>query len=253
MGKKPPSPSHLPERLSYLNLFRKKFASRPPEELDENSGAAPLMAAFSKRIGDLPIPEAICVLEGDRAVLEQWLSSLGEQGDPLHFALGFLLTAAPEEVVTLLREEAKKPPEPRLRLQMELPPGARLRRVPGGTESGKLVTWKGLWLAIEAMPEDTVANLAEATCRDVARNYSVVAVNFGAVTGRKFVNAREDGQGFFKEAIYALAGPGGHVYASLSGIGKNVRTANWDEAPFEACFHTLRIDTAPAPSPIHHV
>src|SRR6516225_2533071 len=98
MNKRPLSKaSQLPERLRYLQPFRRKFASRRPEDLNEDSGAAPLMALLSKRIHGLSLPEAADVLEQDRAALDQWLSALGQQGDPLHFVQGFFLTASSDE------------------------------------------------------------------------------------------------------------------------------------------------------------
>jgi hypothetical protein len=248
MRRKPStSASELPERLRYLQSFRRQFASRPPEALNEDSGPAVLMPLFAKRIRGFSDTEAAQVLEQDRAALEQWLSPLGEEGDPLHFALGFLLTASPEEMAKLIREEAEKPSEPKVCLRMELPPGAKWKRVEGAGESTKLVTWKGLWLALDALSEETVANLAANAWHDAGRtDYTVLTVRFGAVTGRKLLLTREDRLGFFKEIAYALAVPGGHVYATLSAIGKNVRTVNWDETPFEACFHTLGVETEPA-------
>src|SRR5215471_21077582 len=79
MNKRPlTKASQLPERLRYLQPFRSKFASRRPEDLNEDSEAAPLMALLSKRIHGLSLAEAADVLEQDRAALDQWLSALGQ-------------------------------------------------------------------------------------------------------------------------------------------------------------------------------
>jgi hypothetical protein len=234
----------LPERLRYLQPFRRKFASRPPEELNEDSGFAPLMALLSKRVRGLALAEAERLLAEDLAALREWLSEPPQESDPLHFVFGVSLAASPADLAKLIKEEAEKPPEPELCLQMELPPGAKLRPVEGAGESGRLVTLKGLWLAINALPEEAVANLAD----DMHRVFpgaieSEFPVRFGDVTGRKFVVKGESWRGPFKKVEYALAVPGGYVHGSISAIGKKVDEVKWDEAPFEACFHTLRVET----------
>lgn len=130
---------------------------------------------------------------------------------------------------------------------MDLPPGAKLRRVPGGAESGKLVVLKGLWLAIDALPKDAVDNLLDATlgpaCGSLAP--SVPEVRFGPAAGRKLVTKREGCQGQLKQITYALSVPGGHVFGSISPIGKKGDHLDWDETPFAACFHTSRVETNP--------
>jgi len=60
---RPTSSSELPERLRYLQPFRRKFASRRPEDLNEDSGAQPLMALLAKRIQGLSPTEAAQILE----------------------------------------------------------------------------------------------------------------------------------------------------------------------------------------------
>jgi len=245
MRKKPlTSASVLPERLRYLQPFRRKFASRPPEELNEDSGGPPLMALFSKRIRGLSLEDAEALLEQDRVALEQWLAALDPKGDPLHFASGFFLIAPPKDIAKLIQEEIQKPPEPKLCLHVELPPGAKLRRVAGSGDAEKLVIYKGLWLGIGALPEQAVENLAAPLGHYPGRgDYSVVPVDFGAVRGRKFVMQGESWRGAFKQIAYALIVPGGHVYGSISAVGKNTDELNWDETPFEICFHTLRVET----------
>jgi hypothetical protein len=242
-----PNTPDLPERLHYLQPFRRKFASRSPEELNEDSGAPPLMALLTKRIRGLSVTEAAQVLEEDRTALEQWLSSLGEKGDPLHFVLGFFLTASPEELAALIKEEAEKPPEPKLCLHMELPPGARLKRVARASESTRIVTFKGVWLGMDALPKEAVDNLFDATLGPACGwlDSSIPEVRFGPVTGRKLVAKGEGSQGPMKQIYYALSVPGGHVFGSICPIGKKVDQLQWDESPFEAVFHTLRVETKP--------
>lgn len=208
------------------------------------------MTLLSKRIRGLPIEEAAQVLHHDHAALEQWLSTLGEEADPLHFAQGFFLTASPEELARRIMEETEKPTEPKPCLHFELPPGAKRLRVPGDTGAGMLVSRKGVWLVLEALSEEGVANLADATWRDSGRTeYTILQVSFGSVTGRKFLLERQTPDGPYKEIAYALTVPGGHVYATMSPIGKNVLNKQWDETPFEACLHTLRVETKSPSAP----
>ena len=82
--------SSLPQRLRYLQPFRKKFRALPPEELNEDTGSDPLFALFSKRIKGLPSIKAEQLLEEDIAALREWLSAPAQQNDPLQFAMGVL-------------------------------------------------------------------------------------------------------------------------------------------------------------------
>jgi len=236
----------LPERLRYLQPFRRKFARGRAQELNEDSGSAVLMPLMSKRIEGFSVENAAALLQQDHAALEQWLNSLGGKGDPLHFALGFSITAAPQELAKLIKEETEKPPEPALRLHIELPPGAKLRRVDGAGDSGKLIVLKGLWLAIDATSEEALRNLI--THKDsgpYSPERSESDVRFGEVTGRKLTIKGESWRGPYKKLVYGLTVPGGQVYAYISAPGKK-NELNWDETPFEQCFHTLRVETRPA-------
>ena len=55
----------------------------------------------------------------------------------------------------------------------------------------------------------------------------------------------ETWRGPCKQVEYVLAVPGGHVHGSISAVGEKVDELNWDEAPFEARSHTLRVETRP--------
>jgi hypothetical protein len=205
------------------------------------------MALFTKRVKGLSDVDAEKALAEDIAALHEWLAS--HEIDPLQFALGFTLMVTPADLVNLIKEEAEKANGPKLCLQMELPPGARLRRVEGSQEHGKLVTLKGLWLAIDALTKEAVDNLFDANlgpgCGWLAP--SVSEVRFGPVAGRKRVTKGESPQGPLKQIAYALTVPGGHVFGAICLIDKKVDQLNWDETPFEACFHTLRVETQPQP------
>lgn len=222
----------------------KKFARSGAEGLNEDSGSAVLWPLLSERIRGQSPQDAEKVLSDDFAALQLWLAEPARQNDPLQFVLGFSLVGSPEDFVKRIKEEAEKPPEPQLCLHMDLPPTAKVRRVPGGKESGKLVTLRGLWLAIDALPEQAVANLYDATVRNAhAEDRSEQTVTFGPVTGRKLITRGEAWNGKFREVAYRLTVPGGYVTASISAIGKGVDSLNWDESPFESCFHTLRVES----------
>jgi len=78
----------LPERLKYLQPFRKKFASLLPEELNEDTGFSPLLKLLKKRIAGLSAGEAEKLLEEDIAELQTWLAASEQINDCLHFAAG---------------------------------------------------------------------------------------------------------------------------------------------------------------------
>lgn len=236
--------SLLPERLEYLQPFRKKFRSQAAEALNEDSGSAVLMPLFTKRLRGLSLQEAEEVLTADFEALQKWLSEAAQQDDPLQFVLGFSLVASPQELAKHIKEQAEKPPEPRLCLHMELPPGAKPRRIPGGREDAKIVTLRGLWLAMDALDEHAVSNFYDASLRNATTEAKCeVTLTCGPVTGRKLTITGQD-----KEVVYALAVPGGHVFGSLSAVGKKANRLIWEEAPFESCFHTLRVESKILPS-----
>lgn len=233
--------SSLPERLRYLQPFRKKCAALPPEELHEDSGTDPLFSLYFKRIKGLPPVEAEKLLEEDIAVLRDWLSKPTQQNDPLHFAIGVFCIYSPAELVKHLFEQAKKTPEPTLCFHMVLPPGAKLRRVAGGGEEGVLFSWQGLLAAFSAIPEAAVAGTDRALA-DRSRIEKVIStVSFGEVIGKKYVGTGESWRGPFKQVDYLLVVPGGHVCVRVS-AGMKVRDElNWDESKLERYFHTLHV------------
>ncbi len=233
-------------RLRYLQPFRKEFSFRASEKLNEDSGLPPLMALLTKRVGGLSKPEAEKLLSEDLAALQEWLALPAQRNDPLHFVFGVALIASPADILRFIEEEAEKTTQPKLCLHMQLPPGAKLRHVSGGGDDGKLVTLNGVWMAISAEPAQGEASFGEAPrgCWH-PDDYSLHHVRFGAVTGRKFVNNPGHWPNALKEIHYALLAPGGRVYATLSPLGKRADLRLWDETPFEACFHTLRVELEP--------
>lgn len=239
-----PHASPLPQRLRYLQSFRKKFASRSPEELNENTGEPPLFALLSKRLKGHSEAAAQKILEDDLAALEEWLSVPTQASDCLQFVRGFLLVS-PSELAKYILEESAKQAEPLPLLEMSLPEGAKLRRVESRTETGALLRWKGLITSLDVVSSEAAANLAELEGQkgagDEGVEISVSPVSFGGVKGTKFVRTGDSWFGPFKDVRYVLLVPGGHVHATTSPIGKNVDEAKWDETALEAYFHTLCI------------
>jgi len=230
--------SPLPERLHDLQPFRKKFTTRASEELNEETGVGPLFALLRKRIGGRSTAEAESLLKEDDAALQSWLSAPEQQNDCLHFASVFLSMVEPSELVSQILKEAKKLAEPQPFAEMDLPEGARLRK-------DKLITFKKLLIALDAVSEKAAASFAEAEGRRGAGDASVVIEGFplcfGQVSGTKFVRKGESWRGPYKEVRYVLAAPGGYIYASASLFGKHADESKWDESGLEACFHTLRV------------
>lgn len=229
-----PRASTLPERLRYLQPFRKKFASRSSEKLNEETGPAILLPLLSNRIEARSAAEAQKVLEEDMAVLQEWLSAPEQENDCLHFVTGFLMVS-PSELVKWIQEESKRIAEPPPSVEMGWPPNAKIRK-------DNLVSWKGLLIALDVVSEEAVATLVEVKSQSGGRvEVSVSSVRFGEVVGTKFVETGESWRGPFKEVSYVLTAPGGHVCVSASAMGKNLDESNWDESKLEAHFHTLRV------------
>ncbi|HXT42074.1 MAG TPA: hypothetical protein VN887_18845 [Candidatus Angelobacter sp.] len=226
--------SILPEGLRYLQPFRKKFASRSPEKLNEDTGLAILLPLLGNRIEAHSAAEAEKLLREDLAALQEWLSALEQENDCLHFAIGFLMVS-PSGLVKWIQEESKRIAEPPLYVEMDLPTDAKLRK-------DSLISWKGLLIALDVVSEKAAATLAEVEAQGDGRvEISVSSVRFGEVVGTKFVRTGESWRGPFKEVRYVLTVPGGRVCASASALGKNLDEAKWDESKLEARFHTLRV------------
>jgi len=236
-----PRASSLPEQLRYLQQFRKKFASRAPAELSENTGEIALFALLSKRIKGHSKAEAQRILETDLAVLEEWLSESANENDCLQFVRGFLMVSPSELAKRIIEESAKAaefPPE----VEMDSPKDAKVRRVKSRTEVAMIIRWKGTLTGIDSVSEEAVANVADAEqLSDGASRLTIVPVRFGEVLGKKFVRTGDSWRGPFKDVRYLLAAPGGHVYISTAVVSKKVDESKWDETQLEAYFHTLRV------------
>ena len=233
--------SPLPERLRYLQPFRKKFTSLPPEALKEDTGEAPLFALLSKRINGRSEVEARNILGADLAALEAWLGEPANKNDCLQFVRGFLMVS-PSELAKRIIEESAKAAEPPPEAEMDLPRDAKVRRVKSRTEVAMIIRWKGTLTAIDAVSEETADNFAEAEKRsDGVSKLAILSVRFGEVAGTKFVRTGDSWRGPFKDVRYLLTAPGGHVYISTAVVSKKLDESKWDETQLEAYFHTLRV------------
>jgi hypothetical protein len=230
----------LPPRLKYLQPLRRKFSSPPTENLTEDYGTTLLIDLLTKHVHGLSLPEAEQLLAGDFAEVQSWLAGVPQQNELLPLSVLLSLMSSPADLAKRIKEEAA---EPKLRLHMDPPAGAKVRRVGGPSEDGMIVKLKGVWLIISALPAQSVENAANATASEPGFDRLLSNFQLGAVTGRKLVKKRESWRGPAKEITYELTVPGGHVFATIAPLGKRVDSLNWSEQPFEACFHTLRVET----------
>jgi len=249
----------LPGRLQYLQPFRDQFGSHP-DEVDETAASAPLMELLQKRIAGLAPAAAEKLLAEDIAELERWLTAPEQVNDCLHFASGFFLMS-PAELVQQIRKEAEAQKAPLPWVEMELPPKAKVRRFEKEKDGGMLVKWQGLsFTAGVANRERWLKNGRRLKFWDLKNEVTSTPVQFGEVTGTKYVEMAKDASGHSTKAIvYLLSVPGGDLNVSLryEGTKPNLKWdaaklqawreeqwkvgATWDEKPVEALFHTLRI------------
>jgi hypothetical protein len=215
----------LPERLRYLQPVRNKLAKLAPEDINEDLDNSFLRKSIRKRVHGLSEADARMTLNEDSTVLATWLAGAGTDNDYMGFVQGFLLIAAemPEKFL-----KAPAPAAPLLRVLMDLPAGAKVRRFEKQGDGGMLVSRKGLYIAVGVMPEENVASMV----REMAQVERGCKVAVSKVQFGKGVN-------------YMLAVPGGHVTASISAIGKKIDESKWDESEVEGYFHTIQIVQKP--------
>jgi hypothetical protein len=254
----------LPERLQYLQPFRKKFASRP-DDLNEDTGYAPLLELLQQRTAGLSDDAAEKLLALDIAELDKWLAAPEQVNDCLHFAEGVFLIASPADLLKQLKEEASKKIKPLPWVEMGLPPKAKEKRF--DDSGGMLVKWNELMFSVSIASEEWIAKKEKPReFWDPKIPVTCTPVQFGDATGFKYVETRQQAYALpekpivpQRRIIYILAVPGGHVSISLSCSGKKpnlkwdeaklvewrreqVRLeSNWDEKPIESFFHTIRI------------
>ncbi|MDB6024887.1 MAG: hypothetical protein JWM68_1110 [Verrucomicrobiales bacterium] len=249
-----PRASSLPGRLRYLQPFRKKFG--PPNEPNEDTGFAPLLALLRKRVAGLPSNEAEKLLEEDIIALNDWLAEPSQQNDPLHFAAGVFLIASPADLLQQIKEEGEKAAAPQVFLVMDLPERARRRKLPGVGNDAILFFWKELMVSLQILTEEAIARASENVSNGAM---TVSSVQYEVVSGQKYSDVTENRFGRpLKRVSYALRVPGGNVEVSINFMGKRpglnwteekmrefikIDESKWDESPIEAQFHTISIIT----------
>jgi hypothetical protein len=236
----------LPERLRYLQSFRKKFALHP-DELNEATAEGPLFALFSKRIKSLPETEAQKLLEEDSEALEAWLALPENENDCLQFVRGFLMVS-PSDLTKWIREGLEKEQPPLV--EIDLPDEVKMKRIANRNEAAIILRWKGLIITLQAMPEELARKLTKLTWQEYPKStVTSLPVRFGDVHGTKFVRMTDLVNLLgtnSKEVGYLLEAPGGHIKIGATPLGKKINHETWDESILENLFHTLRVVRARA-------
>lgn len=231
----------MPDRLRYLQPFRKTFGSRP-EQLNEVEAEGPLFELMSKRIKGVSESDAQELLEGDLQCLESWLSTPGNENDCLQFVRGFLLVS-PSELAKRILEESEKPPPPLV--EIEVPDTMKWKRIANREEAALILKWKGVWASFQAMPEELAAKMTNLCQGHPQWTVTSSEVSFGRIHGRKVSNVGSHWLVLLgtlhKEVEYHLEAPEGHIYVRITPVSKKVNHEKWDESIFENLFHTLRV------------
>jgi hypothetical protein len=232
----------LPERLRYMQSFRKKFASRP-NELNEETAEEPLLALFSKRLKGCSDSEAQKLLEEDLSVLEAWLSLPENENDCLQFVRGFLLVS-PSEMAKRILEESAKAAIPPPWVEIDLPDEVKTKRVGNRDEAALILKWKGLMVVFQAIPKEWAELTSSAWGERPNSMVTSSVVCFGDARGTKFVRITDlrNLLGTNDKSVgYLLEAPGGLISISADAISKKVNHETWDESMLENLFHTLRV------------
>jgi len=230
MAKKP---SPLPDPLRYLQPFANALAKLPPEELNEDIDASRLEAALRKRLRGLDDEAAAAELAGDCDLLESWLKDKPDH--PAHWIRGFLLSP---DLATYLTQPAEPPPRGP-EISFVAPKGWKVNLVPFRLDlkKGKLI---GSVMAINQLTFDMMQRQQEnwVAPPGLEATREVLDVRHGDVSGKKCVY-RQVSPVPWKSVDYLLSVPGGFVQVVLDALG-----ADFDEAPFDASLHTLRLSTS---------
>lgn len=238
MATKKPAP--LPQPLRYLQPFANALAKLPREELNEDVDASPLAAALRKRIRDLDSEAAEAQLAEDRDGLESWLKDKPDH--PAHWILGFILSPT---LITDLKQPLEPPPragpEPvphGPKVDFVPPDGWRVKQLAPYLLQFKKGKLSGTVMAIDE-------NLFHQTQCDREKEWVVApgveatreiqVAQYGNASGKKYVY-RRIAPDASKRVDYVLSVPGGFAIAGVESSG-----ADFDEAPFEAQLHTVRL------------
>ena len=225
MGSKP-----LPSRLAYLQPALDWLATLPADELDEDTDSSLVDNALRTRISGMSESEAQQLIDDDGQALEGWLDQPGMELSPGNFILGLL--SLPDLAHFMLVPPEPPPP----RILFEAPDGYQIVERPNGLnlEVGLLI---GCINVIDVATAEFLQEQKKQTLSlpHVNVDCSIDQVCFGPVIGTR--HRLIDTVTQWKRVEYFLDVPGGHVYVMLDAGGKD-----FDEAPMEACLHTLRVE-----------
>jgi hypothetical protein len=216
----------LPDSLHYLQAFVDALAKVSPDERNEDFDSAALEQALRKRVHGFDEMAATAELARDRALLEAWLKASAGPDHPAYWVLGFL--SSPDLATHLLQPAIPPPPPPVI--SFDAPEGWKVKVVSSRLDlkKGKLT---GSIMAIDEWSFQTMQRQEEYWPPGVPLSRATTEVRLGDCAGKKYL-FREP----FKRVEYLLAVPGGFVSAMLSALG-----ADFDEAPFESRFPTLKV------------
>ena len=219
-------PSPLPDPLRYLQPFANALAKLPPEELNEDIDASWLDTALRKRLRGLDDEAAAAELAGDCDLLESWLKDKPDH--PAHWIRGFLLSP---DLATYLTQPAEPPPRGP-EISFVAPEGWKVKLVPFRLDlkKGKLI---GSVMAINQLTFGMMQRQQEnwVAPPGLEATREVLNVRHGDVSGMKCVYQQVLPVPW-KSVDYLLSVPGGFVRV----VGED-----FDEAPFDANLHTLRL------------
>jgi hypothetical protein len=229
----------LPEALRYLQPFARSLEKLPPGGLNEDVDPTRLEAALRKRLRGLDEETAEAELESDRDLLAAWLEWEAPSDHPAYWILGYIMS--PDLAIEMAR-----PPEPPPRgpdMTFDAPEGWKVKAVPFQLHlrRRKLI---GEITAIDQSTFELSLSQRDPWCipprlQDMGE---VLDVRFGAVAGKKYAYPQVAPVPQ-KRVKYVLRVPGGFVVALLDASG-----AYFDETPFEAKLHTLRLSEPVNPS-----
>jgi hypothetical protein len=238
MGKSTHQP--LPESLQYLQPFVDVLSKLPPEELNEDLDSSLLDSALRERLRGLDSEAAAEAVSADCEELQRWLKSFDSRMHPAHWVLGSLSYLSTSGNVEQLLK-APEPPPPLATVDFEPPAGWKMTRAPYGMinpKKGKLI---GVIKAIDQFSFElrtkqlSLADANVLAAPGMQATHEEKHIQFGDVGGNKRVY-RQMTPLRWKRVDYLLRVPGGLVDATLDAMG-----ADFDETPFEANLHTLRV------------
>ena len=233
--------SPLPERLKYLQPFRRKFASKKPEELNDYNGTDPLMKLLAKRLASMPDDDAIALVEGDLTELKSWLSRPENQSDSLQFVRD-LLTRWDFEILRLVDDWKNAARRLVRKVHIKLPAEAKTTVGRSMYHPNLTVKWKGIDAHIYVWDKDTIER-SSAYYQKLVPPVSVEAVTNGGASGTKIIEHVFLPPSCCRVITYYLSIPGGHVKVSTNSLGDETHVAKLLalEALLETAFKTITV------------